>query len=200
MLFFNYRKVFKVKKLIYYVLTCAIIASYSTISKAVDSESDELNQEEESHSIIIRAASADSGKLNQEKIVQQPSLIGITQEGERDGVVYVRRSHLRKILLSPPGKHETKGFSDPVLNGFKYVKLNNELGKKEMYIFLYSFEEGDKLRFPKGKKLIPCSFASLFPTISVWGVSVYDYVKRKPSKEKSSRRKHRSKRTKEAAS
>ena len=188
MLFFNYREVFKVKKLIYYILTCAIIASHSTISRAVDSDSDELSQEKTSYSTIIRAADAD------------PSAIDDTEEGERDGVLYVRRSHLRKILLSPPGKHETKGFSDPFLNGFKYVKLNNELGKKEMYIFLYSFEKGDKLRFPKGKKLIPCSFASLFPTISVWGVSVYDYVKKKPSKEKRSHRKHRSKKIKKVIS
>ncbi len=57
---------FKVKKLTYYFLTCAIIASHSTISRAADTDSDELNQE---------------------KIVRKQSAISVTEEGERDSIL-----------------------------------------------------------------------------------------------------------------
>lgn len=172
------------KNLPYYVLTCAIIVSHSTIVKAADADpaSDELKLA--SHSRI-----RDSDKLSQKKSSRKPPAIAITEEGEHEGVLYVKRSRLRKIIFSSRGKYETKGYSEPRLNGYKYVKLKNEEGKKVPFIFLSSFERKYKSRFPKDSKLIPCHMTALFPKASVWGVSV-DI----PSK-KRSHRKHRSKRS-----
>lgn len=174
------------KKLTYFILACAIITSYSTTVRAADSDSDSDELNLASHSRITRIT--DSDKLGRKKSSRKPPTIAITEEGEHEGVVYVKQSRLRKIIFSSPGEHEIKGYSESILNGYKYVKLKNEEGKKVPFIFLNSFERKYKSRFPKDNKLIPCHMTALFPKASVWGVSV-----ELPPK-KRSHRKHRSKR------
>jgi hypothetical protein len=184
----NYQKVFKVKKLIHYVLTYAIITSYSTISRAADADSDEFNQGKAGHSIIIRDEDP------------EPSSIEDSQEGERDGMLYIKQSRLLEIIFSPPGEHETKGFSDPFLNGFKCVKFKNEKGIEEIYLLYPPFDREYASRFPNNGELVSLRIAGYTPGIPAWGFSVELPSKKKSSKKKGSHRKHRSKRTKKVIS
>lgn len=139
---------FKVKKLIYYVLTCATMVSHSPIVRAADADSDPAPDELKTcHSTISRAADSDSDELNQEQIV-------VTEEGEHGDKLYIKQSHLREILFSPPGEHETKGFSDPFLNGFKYVKFKNQKGEEETYLLHGSFKQKYISRFPMSDQLM----------------------------------------------
>lgn len=185
---------FKVKKLIYYVLTCAITASHSPIVRAADTDSDLAPDELKTcHSPISRAADSEPDELNEEKTL-------VTEEGEHGDKLYIKQSHLREILFSPPGEHETKGFSDPFLNGFKCVKFKNEKGEEETYLLHGSFKQKYISRFPMNDQLVSFPLTMLTPGIPAWGANVELPPKKKSSKKKSSHRKHRSKRTKKVVS
>lgn len=162
MLFFNFRKVLEVKKLIYYFLICAIMVSHSKISRAIDEDPDELNQ----------------------KIVCKTSAVGVIEEGEHGGKLYIKQSRLRKIIFSPPGEYETEEFEDPYLNGFKCVTLKNGEGKEETYLLhsLHSFSNQKHIsRFSNDDQLVSFPLTSFTPGIPAWGVEVRVPIKKKPS-------------------
>lgn len=169
------------KKLTYYVLICAIIASHSKISRAAD-------------------ADADPDELNQKKIVRKPLAIPVTEEGDHNDRLYIKLSHLYEIISSPPGEHETMGFDDPYLNGFKCVKFKNKDGKEETYLLHGSFDQKYISRFPNNDQLVSFPLTMLTPGIPAWGVSVELPSKKKSFRKKSSHKKHRSKKTKKISS
>lgn len=127
-----------------------------------------------SHSKISRATDEDSDELNQ-KIVWKKSAVGVTEEGEHGGKLYIKQSRLREIIFSPPGEYETEGFEDPYLNGFKCVTLKNEEGKEETYLLhsLHSFSNQEHIsRFSNDDQLVSFPLKSFTPGIPAWGVNV----------------------------
>lgn len=166
------------------------MVSHSPIVRAADADSDPASDELKTcHPTISRAADSDSDELNQEQIV-------VTEEDEHGDKLYIKQSHLREILFSPPGKYEAEGLPDFLANGYKHFRFKNEEGKEEIYLFLSSFEKKYKSRFPKGEKLISCRVIGLFPRTPAWGVEVDLPSKNKSSTKKHTHGRHRSERIK----
>ncbi|MBP6952053.1 MAG: hypothetical protein KBD36_06020 [Alphaproteobacteria bacterium] len=149
------------KNLIYTLFTYAIIVCYSTIAWSADTDE------------------------GQKRVLQRKATIGLSEEGEREGIVYLKQSRLYKILFSPPGKYEIKRYgTNPELNGYKYVTLKNEEGQKEKYLLLFSSVNKDEVRLHRNSKLIALPIIALFPKIPAWGVNVDLPYKKKSSKKK----------------
>lgn len=105
-------------KLICFILSYLILANNLTILKAADVDVDELNK-------VTR---------------QKSSVIGVTEEGICNGILYVSPVRLHQMLFVKP---ETSRDSAPELNGYKYANFKNEEGIEKTCIFLTSLTTKD---------------------------------------------------------
>ncbi len=158
------------KKLICFILSYLILANNSTNLKAADV--DEVNK-------VTR---------------QKSSVIGITEEGICNGILYVCPDRLHQMFSVEP---ETSEGSAPEWNRYKYANFKNEKGVEETCIFLTSLTPKDMDRLGENGKFVEWKVIAFLQNIegikSALGVTFEMPPKEESSKKEREQRKKKSK-------